>query len=56
MEGFAVLRAAQLAGVPALEVRAISNDPAERDRSRWQLAEALAALRCAVPRLLSALE
>ncbi len=34
MEGFAVLRAAQLAGVPALELRAISNDPAERNRAR----------------------
>jgi futalosine hydrolase len=56
MEGFAVLRAAQLAGVPALEVRAISNDPGEPDRSRWRFGEALAALRDAVPRLLSALE
>jgi futalosine hydrolase len=56
MEGFSVLRAAQLAGVPALEVRAISNDPAEKDRGRWQFEPALAELRGAVPRLLSALE
>jgi futalosine hydrolase len=56
MEGFAVLRAAQLAGVPALELRAISNDPAEPDRDRWQFDAALAALGEAVPRLLSALE
>ena len=56
MEGFAVLRAAQIAGVPALEVRAISNDPEEADRSRWQVEEALAALRDAIPRLLSAFE
>jgi len=43
MEGFAVLRAAALAGVPALELRAISNglgDP----RERWRIDEALAAL------------
>ncbi|MBL0170531.1 MAG: hypothetical protein IPP90_07325 [Gemmatimonadaceae bacterium] len=35
MEGFGVLRAAQLAGVPAIEVRAISNDIEETDRARW---------------------
>ena len=56
MEGFAVLRAARLAGVPALELRAISNDPAERDRARWDFDGALAALAAAIPRLLSALE
>lgn len=56
MEGFAVLRAAELAGVPALELRAISNDPEERDRARWEFDGALAALAAAVPRLLSALE
>ena len=55
MEGFAVLRAAQLAGVPALELRAVSNDPAERDRARWDLEGALAALAAAVPRVLAAL-
>jgi futalosine hydrolase len=56
MEGFAVLRAAQLAGIPALELRAVSNDPGEPDRSRWQIEAALGALRAAIPRLLSALE
>jgi nucleoside phosphorylase len=55
MEGFAVLRAAQLAGVPALELRAISNDPDEADRGKWQFAEALAALAGATERLLAAL-
>lgn len=55
MEGFAVLRAAQIAGIPAVELRAISNDPAEPDRVRWRFEEALGALREAVPRLLSAL-
>lgn len=35
MEGFAVLRAAEIAGVPAIEVRGISNVVCERSRSRW---------------------
>jgi nucleoside phosphorylase len=55
MEGFAVLRAAQLAGVPAVEVRAISNEIDEPDRARWQFGEALAALEAALPRLLAEL-
>ena len=55
MEGFAVLRAAALAGVPAVEVRAVSNEVAEPDRSRWRIEEALEALAAAMPRLLSAL-
>ncbi len=33
MEGFGVLRAAALAGVPAIEIRAISNEIGEPDRS-----------------------
>jgi nucleoside phosphorylase len=55
MEGFAVLRAAQLAGVPALELRAVSNDPDEADRGKWQFAEAFAALAGATERVLAAL-
>jgi futalosine hydrolase len=55
MEGFAVLRAASLAGVPAIEVRAISNEIAEPDRARWRFDEALEALDDALPRLLSEL-
>lgn len=55
MEGFAVLRAAQLAGVPALEVRAVSNEIDEPDRSRWRFDDALAALDRAVPLLLAEL-
>jgi len=55
MEGFGVLRAAALAGVPAVELRAVSNAPGERDRARWRIAEALAALDDAVPRLVAAL-
>jgi futalosine hydrolase len=56
MEGFAVLRAAQLADIPAVEVRAISNEIDEPDRARWRFDEALAALADAVPRLLAELQ
>jgi futalosine hydrolase len=45
MEGFAVLRAAALAGVPAVEVRVIANAIEEPDRSQWRLDEAFAAVR-----------
>ena len=55
MEGFAVLRAAALAGVPALELRAISNAVDEPDRAQWRFEDAFAALREAVARLLPAL-
>jgi futalosine hydrolase len=55
MEGFAVLLAAQQAGIPALEVRAISNDPDEADRTKWRFAESLAALAGATERLLAEL-
>ena len=55
MEGFAVLRAAALAEVPAIEVRVVSNEVAEPDRSLWLIDEALEALAGALPRLLSAL-
>jgi len=56
MEGFAVLRAAALAGVPCLELRAVSNAVDEPDRARWRFDDAFAALRDAVARLLPALE
>ena len=55
MEGFGVLRAAQLAGVPAIEVRAISNEIEEEDRSRWRFDEAFAAVLEATPRLVAEL-
>ena len=55
MEGFGVLRAAALAGVPAVELRAISNAVAEPDRSRWRFDDALAALAAAVERLVAVL-
>ena len=54
MEGFAVLRACTLAGVPGIEVRAISNEIAEGDRSRWRIGRALEALAEALPRMLEA--
>jgi nucleoside phosphorylase len=56
MEGFAVLRAARLAGVPAVEVRAVSNEIDEPDRARWRFDDALAALDAALPRLLAVLD
>ncbi len=56
MEGYAVLRAAALAGVPAVEVRVVSNAVGEPDRSRWRIAEAKAALAVALPRLVEELE
>jgi futalosine hydrolase len=55
MEGFAVLRAAELAGVPAVELRCVSNRVDERDRSRWRFDDALAVLRDALPPLLAEL-
>jgi futalosine hydrolase len=54
MEGFAVLRACALAGVPAIEVRAVSNEISEGDRSRWRIGRALEALAEALPRMLEA--
>jgi futalosine hydrolase len=51
MEGFGVLRACELAGVPAVELRAISNSPDEADRTLWRLDDAFAALASALDRL-----
>jgi len=53
MEGFGVLRACMLAGVPAVELRAISNDVGEADRAKWRFDEALALLADAVARVLA---
>ena len=55
MEGFAVLRAAQRAGVPAREVRAISNAIEETDRARWAFDDAFAAITGATPPLVAEL-
>ena len=45
MEGAGVAHAALLAGVPALELRGISNAVGPRDRASWRIGEALAATR-----------
>ncbi|MEU2759482.1 futalosine hydrolase [Streptomyces sp. NPDC006863] len=44
MEGFGVAEAAARAGVPVLEVRAVSNAVGPRDRDAWRVGDALAAL------------
>jgi futalosine hydrolase len=44
MEGFAVLRAAQAARVPALEVRGISNYVGDRSKSEWNFSAGRGAL------------
>jgi futalosine hydrolase len=55
MEGFGVLRACELAEVPAVEVRAISNEIGEGDRAIWQISRAIDTLRTVLPDLLTAL-
>jgi futalosine hydrolase len=55
MEGFGVLRAAERAAVPAVEVRVVSNEHREEDRSRWALAAGLEALERALPSMVDAL-
>ncbi|QHW35147.1 futalosine hydrolase [Paenibacillus rhizovicinus] len=44
MEGFGVASAAKQFGLPALELRAISNAVGPRDRSAWRIGDALQAL------------
>ena len=55
MEGFSVLRAAELAGVPAVELRTISNHPGDSDRSLWRIEDALRRLGEVVPPVLEEL-
>jgi nucleoside phosphorylase len=55
MEGFAVLRAAHLAGVRAVEIRVISNEIHELDRAKWHFDVALTVLADLVPNLAHAL-
>ncbi|MDO3408306.1 futalosine hydrolase [Saccharibacillus sp. CPCC 101409] len=45
MEGFGVAEAARQFGLPALELRGISNAVGPRDRGAWKIGEALGALR-----------
>jgi futalosine hydrolase len=56
MEGFAVLRACALAGVPAVELRVTANEISEPDRALWRFDDALDVLRRALPPLLEALD
>ena len=44
MEGFGVLRACALAGVPAVELRVVANSPDEPDRAKWRIDDALGVL------------
>ena len=44
MEGFGVLRAAAEAGIPAIELRAISNMVEEKDRANWDFPGGLRAI------------
>ncbi|MFD5066710.1 futalosine hydrolase [Streptomyces sp. NPDC058369] len=56
MEGFGVAEAAALAGVPALEIRAVSNTVGPRDRDAWRIGDALTALTGAFGKLIPVLE
>ncbi len=53
MEGYAVLRAAALAGVPAVEVRVVANAVGEPDRALWRFDEAKTMLAGALPHLIA---
>ena len=53
MEGFAVLRAAEIAGVPALEVRGISNIVTQRSQSKWNFCAGVRGLESILTPLLS---
>ncbi len=55
MEGFAVLRVCELAGVPAVEVRSVCNEIGEGDRALWMMRRGLEGLSDALPRLLAAI-
>jgi futalosine hydrolase len=48
MEGYGTAVAAQDAGVPMLEIRAISNAVGPRDRAAWRIGDALQALEAAM--------
>jgi futalosine hydrolase len=55
MEGYAVLRAAALAGLPALELRVLANAIGEADRGRWRFDDAKALLAELLPALIAEL-
>ncbi|GAC1413723.1 MAG: futalosine hydrolase [Candidatus Velthaea sp.] len=56
MEGFAVLRAAKLAGVPAIELRGVSNYVGDRAASEWDFRAGAAAVVAALATLLDVVE
>jgi nucleoside phosphorylase len=56
MEGFAVLRAAERAGVRAIEVRGISNRCGARELSGWDFAAGAAGLQLVVEALFNVLD
>ncbi|MEV5198886.1 futalosine hydrolase [Streptomyces sp. NPDC053720] len=56
MEGFGVAEAAELVGLPVLEIRAVSNAVGPRDRDAWRIGDALAALTGAFGKLVPVLE
>jgi len=53
MEGFGVLRAADAAGIPVVEVRVVSNEIEEIDRDKWRFDLALDRLAELLPALAS---
>ena len=55
MEGFAVLRAAEVAGIPALELRGVSNVVGPRERGGWDFDAGARAVVDALDRVLDAL-
>lgn len=55
MEGFGVLRSAQRAAIPAVEVRAVANDIEEPDRGLWHFDAAFAAINAVTPRIVAAI-
>ncbi|WP_299535400.1 futalosine hydrolase [uncultured Streptomyces sp.] len=56
MEGFGVAEAAAGLGLPALEIRAVSNTVGPRDRAAWRIGDALTALTGAFGKLIPVLE
>jgi futalosine hydrolase len=55
MEGFAVLRACEQAGIPGIEVRGISNYVGARERAEWDFGTGVSACRKTLEAVLQAL-
>jgi futalosine hydrolase len=56
MEGFAALRCAERAGIPAIELRGIANRVGSRDRSGWSFAAGTAGLKQVLDAFFDALD